>query len=62
MDLNRIRLCLVCQQEALQAARAERQDGLAMPQVSRPDVMVTFLRAGGYSPDRTHQWMELGKP
>ena len=25
------------------------------------DVMVTFLRAGGYNPDRT-QWMELGEP
>ena len=67
LDLNKLmtafetRLCLNCQQEAL--TRAEGPDALEMPQVPRPDLGIRGdLRAGGYNPDRTHQWMENGRP
>ena len=75
MDLNslmaafEIRLCLVCQQEALKPHELRDRMAWRCPRCldqilasEWDDVMATFLRAGGYNPDRTHKWLELGKP
>ena len=75
LDLNKlmtafeIRLCLNCQQEALKPHELRDRMAWRCPRCRDQilasewdEVMATFLRAGGYNPDRTHQWMENGRP
>ena len=62
-----VKLCFQCQAEALKPHQLRDRWAWKCPSChdqtlmsESNGVMASFLRSGGYNPDRTHQWMALG--